>query len=165
MLVKAVPALILAMVLMLASQNVFAQTLLGEVISVADGDTVTVLDSSKRQHRVRLAGIDAPEKRQAFGNRSRQALVAMVFRQQVVVEYQKTDRYDRLIGVVFFKNVDVNRELLDLGMAWHYKAYQSEQSAGDRLSYSKAESTAREKEVGLWQDKSPTPPWDFRRQR
>ena len=117
MLVKAVPAFILAMVLMLASQNVFAQTLLGEVISVADGDTVTVLDSSKRQHRVRLAGIDAPEKRQAFGNRSRQALVAMVFRQQVVVEYQKTDRYGRLIGVVFFKNVDVNRELLDLGMA------------------------------------------------
>jgi endonuclease YncB( thermonuclease family) len=162
---EAVPAIFLATVLMLFSEGVFALTLVGEVVAVADGDTVTVLDSGKRQHRVRLAGIDAPEKRQAFGNSSRQALASMVFRQRVVVESQKVDRYGRLIGKVFLGNVDVNLALLNLGLAWHYKDYQSEQSAEDRLSYSKAESVARRGEVGLWQDKNPTPPWDFRRQR
>lgn len=163
--VDAVRAVILAAILMLFSQGVFALTLLGEVVAVADGDTVTVLDASKRQHRIRLAGIDAPEKRQAFGNRSRQALASMVFRQRVVVETQKVDRYGRLIGKVFIGDIDVNRALLDLGWAWHYKEYQSEQSTEDRLSYSKAESAARGRGVGLWQDRNPTPPWDFRRQR
>lgn len=162
---EAIPTLVLATVLVLFSQNVFALNLLGEVVAVADGDTVTVLDSSKRQYRVRLAGIDAPEKRQAFGNRSRQALASMVFRQQVFVESQKVDRYGRLIGKVFVGKVDVNRALLDVGMAWHYKEYQGEQSVEDRQSYSKAESAARKGGLGLWQDRNPTPPWDFRRQR
>lgn len=162
---KASHAVVLAAVLMLGSQSVLALILVGEVVAVADGDTVTVLDEGKRQHRVRLAGIDAPEKRQAFGNKSRQALASMVFRQRVVVESQKVDRYGRLIGKVFVGNVDVSLALLDLGLAWHYKEYQSEQSAEDRLSYSKSESIAHVKGVGLWQDRNPTPPWDFRRQR
>lgn len=161
----ALPTFVLVAVMGLFSPSIFAMTLMGEVVAVADGDTVTVLDSNKRQYRIRLAGIDAPEKRQAFGKRSRQALASMVFRQQVTVETHKTDRYGRLIGKVFVGQVDVNLKLLSFGLAWHYKDYQSEQSVEDRLAYSKAETTARKDGNGLWQDINPTPPWDFRRRR
>lgn len=159
------PTFVMATALGLVTPSAFALKLIGEVVAVADGDTVTVLDSDKQQHRIRLAGIDAPEKRQAFGNRSRQALASMVFRQHVTVDYQKTDRYGRLIGKVFANQVDINLKILRIGLAWHYKDYQGEQSVEDRAAYSEAESTARNDGVGLWQDQNPMPPWEFRRQR
>lgn len=140
-------------------------TLAGEVIALSDGDTVTVLDLEKRQYKVRLAGIDAPEKRQPFGNRAQQALASMVFRRQVTVEWHKNDRYGRLVGKILVDSIDVGLELVRLGMAWHYKAYQSEQSFADRLAYAEAEDKARKGHVGLWQDPSPLPPWEFRRHR
>lgn len=140
-------------------------TLEGVVIGLSDGDTVTVLDAAKRSHRVRLAGIDAPEKKQAFGDRSRQSLSELVFRQVVTVEYEKVDRYGRIVGKVKAGNLDANLVQVSRGMAWHYKAYELEQQPKDRLAYSRAEEAAREARQGLWRDPMPVAPWDFRRMR
>lgn len=142
-----------------------ATTLQGEVVGLSDGDTITVLDAAKRQHRVRLSGIDAPEKRQAFGDRSRQSLAELVFRRPVIVEYEKADRYGRLVGKVLVGRVDANLEQVRRGMAWHYKAYEREQSLSDRLGYAQAEEAAQKARRGLWQDRAPSPPWHFRRTR
>lgn len=139
-----------------------ANTLAGEVVGLSDGDTVTVLDASNTQHRVRLAGIDAPEKKQAFGERSRQSLSEMVFRKKVTVEYTKNDRYGRIVGKVLVGNVDTSLEQVKRGLAWHYKAYEREQSPQDRVAYAQAELDARQRRNGLWQDPDPVAPWLFR---
>lgn len=143
--------------------SALADTFYGEVVGLADGDTVTVLDATHHQHKVRLAGIDAPEKRQPFGNRSRESLAEMVFRKQVAVDWHKFDRYGRVIGVVRVAGRDVGLAQVRNGFAWHYKAYEREQSAADRALYSEAEREAREHKRGLWREGSPEPPWEFRR--
>lgn len=153
----------LAAVLFSLCAVVQAAVLSGEVVGLADGDTITVLDSSHTQHKIRLAGIDAPEKRQAFGNRSKESLSSMVFRQRVEVHWKKTDRYGRIIGKVVVKGVDVCLQQVKRGMAWHYKAYAREQSVEDRTAYAEAEEEARRGRVGLWRDQAPIAPWDFRR--
>lgn len=99
-----------ASVFLAALGSATAETLTGEVVGLADGDTVTVLDEAKTQHKVRLADIDAPEKKQPFANRARQSLATLVFRKQVVVDWHKTDRYGRIVGKVFADNVDVGLE-------------------------------------------------------
>jgi endonuclease YncB( thermonuclease family) len=142
-----------------------AATLAGEVVALADGDTVTVLDPSRQQHKVRLAGIDAPEKRQPFGERSKQALATLTFRKQVVVEWHKRDRYGRIVGFVKVGGTDAGLELVRMGLAWHYKAFEREQSAVDRGRYADAEAGARAAHIGLWRDPNPTPPWEFRHRR
>lgn len=144
--------------------NAHGATLSGEVVALADGDTITVLDSENIQHKIRLAGIDAPEKHQAFGARSRQGLAALVFRRQVTVDWHKRDRYGRIVGKVLVHGVDACLQQLKTGLAWHYVAYAREQSPEDRSAYRAAEATARLEGVGLWRDPSPIPPWDFRRQ-
>jgi endonuclease YncB( thermonuclease family) len=150
---------------LLLTINLQAATLQGKVVSVADGDTITVLDGNKTQHKIRLQGIDAPEKAQAFGQKSKQSLHQLVHSKMVTVEFEKKDKYGRTVGKVLLNGTDVCLEQIKLGMAWHYKQYQSEQSKEDRDNYAQAELTARTQAVGLWNDKSPTPPWEFRRQR
>lgn len=142
-----------------------ADTLRGRVVGIADGDTVTVLDSSNTQHKIRLMGIDAPEKKQAFGSKSKESLSALIFNKQVVVEYSKKDRYGRTIGKILVGRVDANLEQIKAGLAWHYKKYQNEQSFDDRSLYAQAETQAREKKMGLWTDSVPTPPWDWRKKQ
>lgn len=146
-----------------ASVHVHASTLRGEVVAIADGDTITVLDEGRVQHKVRLAGIDAPEKRQPFGTQSKDTLATAVFRRQVVVEWTKHDRYGRIVGKVSVGNVDVCLEQVKRGMAWHYRRYASEQSAEDRRLYAAAEVDSRRARRGLWRDATPTAPWDYRR--
>lgn len=141
-----------------------AATLQGKVIGVADGDTVTLLDAQKNQHKIRLQGIDAPEKAQAFGNKSKQSLHEMVHGKEVTVDFQKKDKYGRTVGKVLVNNTDVCLEQIKRGMAWHYKQYANEQAPEDRDIYAQSELTARSQSVGLWKDKSPTPPWSFRQQ-
>lgn len=148
--------------LVAACQGV-AATLSGVVVGVADGDTLTVLDARLRQHKVRLSGIDAPEKRQPFGQRSKHSLSVLVYGRSVRVEAGKTDRYDRLVGKVTVDGVDVNREQVRRGFAWHYVAYAREQSREDRERYADAERSARAERRGLWALPHPVPPWDFRR--
>jgi endonuclease YncB( thermonuclease family) len=154
----------LALVSLVGAMSIaHAATLTGEVVAISDGDTLTLLDASKTQHRVRLAGIDAPEKRQAFGNRSKQSLTTLAFRRFARVDWNKTDRYGRIIGVVQVNGQDVGLEQIQRGMAWHYKHYEREQSQADRTQYSSAELRARAAQVGLWRDFDPQPPWDFRK--
>ena len=142
--------------------QVQADTLLGKVINVADGDTITVLDDTHTQHKIRLTGIDAPEKRQAFGNVSKQSLVEQVAGQSVAVEWVKVDKYGRKVGKVLLAGLDCNLVQIKRGLAWHYKQYQREQSPTDQQSYAAAEIEARAAKLGLWRDADPVPPWEFR---
>ena len=141
-----------------------ARTIEGRVVGVADGDTVTILDADKVQHKIRLAGIDAPERAQAFGSRSKESLSDLVFSKSVTVETEKKDRYGRDVGKVLVNGVDANLEQVQRGFAWHYKAYEREQSAIDGKSYADAEIEAKAARRGLWTDTQPVPPWEFRQQ-
>lgn len=133
----------------------------GRVVRVADGDTVTVLrehaDGRKEQVRVRLSSIDAPERRQAYGTRSREHLAKLVFDRQVRIEEQGSDRYGRVIGVVHVDQVNANQEMVHAGMAWAYRQYLND-SAMLRL-----ETGAKRAGRGLWADKQAVAPWEFRR--
>lgn len=137
----------------------------GRVVGVDDGDTITVLDSSNQNHVIRLQGIDAPEKGQEFGTKSKQDLSQLVFDQVVNIEWSKRDRYSRIVGKVLLNGDDVCLAQVRAGMAWHYKYYQGEQSPKDRQLYNEAEDVAKSARIGLWVDANPTPPWDFRRRR
>ena len=157
--------LLAAATLIAVSLSASADALYGRVVAVADGDTVTVLGSDQRQHKIRLMGIDAPEKKQPYGSRSKQSISDLVFNRQVQVEYDKKDKYGRTVGKIIVNGIDANLEQVTTGMAWHYKQYQREQSASDRAAYADAENEARAVRRGLWQEAEPTPPWDWRRQQ
>jgi endonuclease YncB( thermonuclease family) len=141
----------------------YAETLTGRVVRITDGDTIVVLDADKVQHKIRLQGIDAPERRQAFGTKSKEHLSDLVAGKTVEVDYSKYDRYGRVLGIVLVNGEDANLEQVEAGMAWHYKKYQGEQSPSDRVKYSDAELEARRQKIGLWHDQNPVPPWDYRR--
>jgi endonuclease YncB( thermonuclease family) len=155
---------LIALIWLCIAMSLNAATLQGKVVSVADGDTITVLDSQKTQHKIRLQGIDAPERAQPFGNKSRQSLHELVHGKQVTVDYQKKDKYGRVVGKILLNNTDVCLEQLKRGMAWHYKQYANEQPKEDRETYSLAEQQAKTELKGLWKDKQPVPPWEFRKQ-
>ncbi len=140
-----------------------AAVLNGAVVGITDGDTITVLDDNKQQHKIRLMGIDAPEKAQAFGAASKKALSDLTYQKSVTVDYKKQDRYERKVGKVIMNNQDICLTMIELGMAWHYKDYEKEQSKTDRDLYSQAELKARESRIGLWQDSTPIKPSEFRR--
>ena len=148
---------------LLLASTLHAAEYTGKVVGVADGDTITVIDASKTQHKVRLAGIDAPEKAQAFGNRSKQSLSDMVYMKDVTIETNKIDRYGREVGKVLLDGKDINLVQILRGMAWFYVDYQRELSEDDRRLYREAEESARSENKGLWADKSPLEPWDWRR--
>jgi len=158
---KLIPLFITAAILAF-SITTFADTIQGRVVSIADGDTVTVLDAFNTEHRIRLMGIDAPEMQMPFGQWSKENLSNLVFGKQVIIEYSKQDRFGRAIGKIIVNGVDVNLEQIKAGMAWHYKRDQKEQSPVDRTSYAEAEVQARARHQGLWADKEPMPPWDWR---
>lgn len=148
--------------LLLFAATCSAETIEGRVVSVADGDTITILSADFIQHKIRLAGIDAPEKNQAFGQRSKQSLSNLVFGKVVQVQTNKRDKYKREVGQVFIDGNDANLEQVKLGMAWHYKAYEKEQSADAQKVYADAENEAKAARLGLWADLVPVAPWDFR---
>lgn len=158
--------------LLLAASLAAGAELLGKVVGIADGDTVTVLDRDQTGHKVRLSGIDAPERRQAYGERAKQHLAALAFGKDVVVIWHKRDRYGRIIGKVLApdcehsacaKTLDAGLTLVSAGLAWHYKQYKNEQEANDRARYSAAEDAARRNRAGLWHDENPVAPWNYRR--
>ena len=116
-----------------------------------------------QQHRGRLSGIDAPEKRQAFGQVSKQHLSDLAYDKTVSVVFHKRDRYQRILGKVLVNGADAGLDQIETGMAWHYKKYEREQSTEDRVAYARAEEKARAERRGLWRDSRPVPPWAFRR--
>lgn len=156
---------VLAWVLALAITAGQAEQVQGRVVGVADGDTVTVLDDRKVQHKIRLAGIDAPEKGMPYGQRSKQYLSDLVFGKTVVLEGDKIDRYGRTVAKVLLNGRDVNLAQIAAGMAWHYKKYEREQSSNDRMLYGAEELDARAARRGLWEDPQPVAPWDWRAEK
>ena len=173
----AVGRAVVAGVLLILGGVARAEALLGRVVGVTDGDTVTVLDAAKAQHKVRLAGIDAPEKGQPLGQRAKDNLSRLVFGKDVRVAWRKKDRYGRLVGTVWVvspdmpctgkpdcpKNLDAGLAQLTVGLAWHYKKYANEQEPQQRGQYEFAEEEAKAKRVGLWKDANPVPPWEWRK--
>ncbi len=132
-----------------------AETLTGKVVAIADGDTFTMLTGTT-QTKVRLSEIDTPEKRQAFGNKAKQALAALIFDKTVDVDVVTIDRYKRTVGRVYVDGLDVNAKLVQDGYAWVYRRYAKDESLYD------LEAEAKAARRGLWADKNPLPPWEFR---
>ena len=141
---------------------VSAEVLNGTVVGVIDGDTITVLDKSNNEHKVRLMGIDAPEKSQTFGNEAKKTLSNYIYKKEVSVEYKKYDKYKRIVGKVTLDGQDICLQMIREGMAWHYTDYEKEQSKTDRDLYSEAEASARSGMIGLWQANEAVKPSEFR---
>ncbi len=132
----------------------------GAVVGVSDGDTITVLHNGKGE-RIRLHGIDCPEKRQAFGNRAKQFTSTLVFGNTVTVQVLDRDRYGRTVGEVLLPDGrSLNRELVKAGFAWWYWRY-----TPDDETLAQLEREARAGKRGLWADPHPVPPWEWRARR
>ncbi len=140
-------------------QTSTTETLAGKCVAIADGDTLTLLTADKRQVKVRLEGIDAPEKKQPFGNEARQALAELTFGKKISVRISGTDRYGRTLGIVTADRADVNAEMVRRGLAWHYKQFSKDPTLA------RLETEAREKKIGLWSRSDPVPPWEFRKKK
>lgn len=126
----------------------------GYVISVLDGDTIKL--DTQGNVRIRLAGIDAPEKSQPYGLESKNYLASLIGSRTVTVIISDTDRYGRYIGTIIYDGMDINAEMLRAGYAWHYKHYSRSPE------YASLEKAAREQRLGLWADDNPTAPWKYR---
>ena len=154
--------LLKCIVLMLLVFEVNAEVLNGTVVGISDGDTITLLDNSSKEHKVRLMAIDAPEKSQAFGNEAKKTLSNYIYKKEVSVEYKKLDKYKRIVGKVKLDRQDICLQMIRDGMAWHFTEYEKEQSKTDRDLYREAEAKARSGMVGLWVDSNAIKPSTFR---
>lgn len=146
----------IALLCLALATHVQAETLTGRVVGVADGDTLTVLDARGDSTKIRLHQIDAPEKKQDYGQRSKQSLSDLTYGKLVRVEVFGADKYARTIGKVWVNGQDANLEQVKRGMAWVYTQY-----AKDPAYYA-AERVARNGRVGLWNQPNPMPPWQYR---
>lgn len=144
-------------VLCLSALPVVAETITGQVVRVSDGDTLTLLDDTNTQYKIRLTAIDAPELGQPYGYLSKQALVDLCFKQTASIEVTGKDRYGRLVAIVTCNDTNANEAMLNLGMAWVYQRFKKRYPHYDAL-----EQDARYDETGLWMDEDPVPPWVWR---
>ncbi len=137
-----------------------AQTVLtGRAVRIIDGDTFEILTKSNTTYKIRLTDIDAPEKKQDFGNAAKQKLAACIFGREVRVIYEKLDRNKRILGHVYIGKEDINLKMIEAGMAWHFKKY------SDNEHFASAENLARKYKKGLWIQPDPLSPWDYRAKR
>ncbi len=134
-------------------------------MNVSDGDSVTFFDGQGIRYKLRLAGIDAPEAHMPNGQQARQYLASLVLGKEVVAHIAKQDKYGRYIATIALDGADVNMQMLQAGLAWHYTKYAKEQAGDGAALYLKAEQTARARAVGLWRDANPIAPWDWRVER
>lgn len=155
----------LAFALAIVAGCASAGTLEGRIVGITDGDTITLLDADHKQHKIRLDGIDAPEKAQPFGNRSKQHLSDLAFNREAMAECGKVDRYQREVCRVIVGGTDVCLAQIQAGMAWHFKRYAKEQTRLHREQYAGAELEARAARRGLWADALPMPPWEWRHEK
>jgi endonuclease YncB( thermonuclease family) len=139
-----------------------AATLQGTVTGIADGDTLYVLDRDRREHRIRLLGIDAPEHGQPYGEAAKRSLKRFAHRKAVAIEWQERDQYGRVLGKVLVMGEDAGLHQLRTGMAWWNRRYAHEQPDGDAIRYREAEHAARKERLGLWSQRQPLPPWRWR---
>lgn len=140
------------MAILVIASPLFA--LSGKVISIHDGDTITILQD-KQQIKVRLFGIDAPELKQPYGKKSKQFLANLIAGEVVEVDENGKDRYKRTIGTFYLNDKDINAQMVENGYAWAYRNFSKK--------YTPQESKAKSQKLGLWRDKEPIPPWEWRR--
>jgi len=150
---------VLFLVILLAGE-IFAveKEIIGKVVKISDGDTIRVLQN-KKEYKIRFFGIDAPEKDQAFGQKSKQKLSDLVFGKEVKVLWKEKDQYRRYLGVVYLGSLNINQEMVRGGYAWVYRRY------NDDPFMIELETKAKETKQGLWQDDNPTQPWKFRKKQ
>jgi len=134
----------------------------GRVVGLTDGDTLKVLVAGQELLRVRIAFCDAPEKRQAFGTRAKQAMSELAFGKEIELRKHAIDRYGRTVAQVFVDGKDVGLEMLRQGFAWVYDRYITEASTEVQETYRKAQEEAKAEQRGLWSDPNSIPPWIFR---
>ena len=137
-----------------------AETIEGKVVAVSDGDSLTIVGKDAKRRRVRLAEVDAPERKQPFGAESRKSLAAICLQKTAAVETIRTDDYQRLVAKVNCAGVDANTEQVRRGMAWVV--------AGTLLPNSplpEMEANARLRGIGLWAGEKPEPPWEWRKRQ
>lgn len=130
----------------------------GKVVKVIDGDTVDILTPKKQKVRVRLLDIDAPESRQAYGNAARKYLASLIAGKNVFVKENKKDIYQRTLGTIFLNQININAKMVESGFAWAYRY----KGVANNKNMVKLESKAKQNKKGLWKDKHPIAPWDFR---
>jgi micrococcal nuclease len=130
----------------------------GKVVKVIDGDTVDILTAKNQKVRVRLLDIDAPESKQAYGNASRKYLASLIAGKNVFVKENKKDIYRRCLGIIFLNKTNINVKMVESGYAW---AYRYKGVANNKIMV-KLERSAKQNKKGLWKDKHPIAPWDFR---
>ena len=133
---------------------------IGPVVAVLDGDTIEVLHNTHPE-RIRLSGIDCPEKGQAFGTRAKQATSRLVFGRDVILQTHGQDKYRRTLADVLLRDgTNVNHELVKEGWCWWFRKY----APGD-TELEKLEKDARDSKKGLWADPHPVPPWEWRKKK
>jgi micrococcal nuclease len=140
------------------TNNQYPYSIIGNVVSIIDGDTITILNDNK-QYKIRLNGIDCPESSQAFVQKAKDYTASLVFSKNVDVNIVGKDIYDRYIADVYIEGIYINSEIIKAGYAWHYKEY----SKDTNLAF--LEEQAKKKKVGLWQDNNPTPPCEYRKSK
>ena len=150
---------LLVLILLLLPSIVFSETITGKVIKVADGDTITILTPGNEQIKIRLSAVDTPEGGQAYGKKAKQFTSRMVYKKNVQVEKETVDRYGRTIGFVYIEDANLSEEIIRNGYGWVYRKYCTADYCNDWLKLEKA---ARDAQIGLWADKNPQPPWEWR---
>lgn len=145
-------------VILLVPSLLWSETIFGRVVKISDGDTIIVLSNSI-EYKIRMSGIDSPEKKQFYGQESNNFLAGLIYRRQVTVEMEGRDKYKRYLGKVYLKEKDINLEMIKSGFAWHYKKYST------NSGYSDSEKLAQENKLGLWNYENPIAPWNYRKKK
>lgn len=149
---------LVAILLLFGNIICHAQMFSVKVVGISDGDSFTVINNDHLQLKIRLFGIDAPEKKQDYGSKSKEYLSSLIFGRQITVNVQSQDKWGRYLAYVFTpEGEDVSLLMLRAGYAWHFKRYDSSDA------YKQAENMARREKRGLWFGSNPVPPWDFRK--
>lgn len=137
----------------------FAQVITGKVVRVKDGDTIVILDSKNKQHTIRVAAIDCPEKSQPYGKEAKWFVSDEIYRKSVEVDVLKKDRYGRSIANIFYSGKNLSVELLKKGYAWHYKKFSKNRF------FQSLEDKSRKNKKGLFKQSNPIEPWEYRRKK
>ena len=157
-------------ILLFFNINLVRADFTAKVQRVVDGDTIYVVDNFGKKFKVRLSGIDAPEKNQPYGLASTYKLTKIILNKWVLLKSKlnngnlySTDRYNRVLAKVMYEGRDINLLQVSGGYAWHFKRYQKQQTPSDRELYSQAEIDAKKNELGLWGEKKQIAPWKWRK--
>lgn len=158
---------LIGLLLLVFTLGIFGETIRGLCISVADGDTITIMADENggrenKKMKIRLYAIDSPEGKQEFGLEAKKFVEKMVLNKRVEIDYKDTDQYGRIVGILNYEQYSINEELLKNGLAWHYKQY-SRKDYYNR--YNDLEVEARKKKINIWSNKNSVAPWEFRKKK